>query len=403
MTSLPSAAIALDMGGATIKAGRVPRGAGSQSLDDGGAAVVLANHAATATASATATANGALLLGAALHEQERQRAKLRYMRPIERGYCVNWNLEAEIWTHLLDEELRADPREHALATAPLFAPAAVDAAMDELVFEHFGFPAFCRVAAAEMSALAHTHSSSSASSCQLVVDAGFSFTHVAPVINGRVARRAVKRVNVGGKLLTNYLKHVVSFRQYDVRDAPLVVDELKEALCFCSLSFADDLARLRADRVRWLLPDFVRCFRGRALAPGEQAPAQVLDVGLERVAVPELLFHPSDIGLDQAGVAEAVMQALALCPRETHSTLLANVLLVGGSTRLPNFAQRLAQDLRPLAPSDVAIQLHAAPDPILATWQGCRLFAARPENEPQFVTKAEYDEHGAAAWHRRRR
>ncbi len=38
---------------------------------------------------------------------------------------------------------------------------------------------------------------------------------------------------------------------------------------------------------------------------------QLLTMDIERVAVPELLFRPSDIGMAQAGIAEAAFQALS--------------------------------------------------------------------------------------------
>lgn len=46
----------------------------------------------------------------------------------------------------------------------------------------------------------------------VVVDAGFSFTHAVPLCDGRVLWPAVRRVNLGGKALTNYLKELVSYR-----------------------------------------------------------------------------------------------------------------------------------------------------------------------------------------------
>ena len=48
--------------------------------------------------------------------------------------------------------------------------------------------------------------------CGLVVDAGFSFTHVAAVFDGRVLPGGVRRINLGGKALTNYLKELISYR-----------------------------------------------------------------------------------------------------------------------------------------------------------------------------------------------
>ena len=65
--------------------------------------------------------------------------------------------------------------------------------------------------------------------CCLVVDSGFSFTHFVPYVQGKIlfilesfivffsiclssgkrVRSAVRRLDVGGKLLTNHLKEVI--------------------------------------------------------------------------------------------------------------------------------------------------------------------------------------------------
>lgn len=47
---------------------------------------------------------------------------------------------------------------------------------------------------------------------------------------------AVKRVNVGGKLLTNLLKENISFRQVNVQDCTYLVNQIKEKFCYCSMN-----------------------------------------------------------------------------------------------------------------------------------------------------------------------
>jgi actin-related protein 6 len=61
----------------------------------------------------------------------------------------------------------------------------------------------------------------------------------------------------------------------------------------------------------------------------------------ERICIPELLFRPSNIGINQGGVAEAVVASLEMCPEELRGALLSNIVVTGGNTLLPNFAQRL--------------------------------------------------------------
>ena len=58
-----------------------------------------------------------------------------------------------------------------------------------------------------------TKSPAARAAAGVVLDAGFSFTHAAPVFDGRVLPSGVRRINLGGKALTNYLKELVSYRR----------------------------------------------------------------------------------------------------------------------------------------------------------------------------------------------
>jgi actin-related protein 6 len=74
----------------------------------------------------------------------------------------------------------------------------------------------------------------------LVVDAGFSFTHIVPVVRGAVASAGVRRIDVGGKLLTNYLKELVSFRQWYMMDQTCVIERAKEQCCYVTQQWNRD-------------------------------------------------------------------------------------------------------------------------------------------------------------------
>ena len=56
-----------------------------------------------------------------------------------------------------------------------------------------------------------------------------------PIVDGKVVLNAVRRVNVGGKLLTNLLKETLSFRQVNVQDSTFLVNKLKEQYSYFSL------------------------------------------------------------------------------------------------------------------------------------------------------------------------
>lgn len=56
---------------------------------------------------------------------------------------------------------------------------------------------------------------------------------------------------------------------------------------------------------------------------------QVLQLNNERFLVPEVLFSPTDIGLNQAGVPEAVVQAVNATHAALQPLLYTNVILTG--------------------------------------------------------------------------
>lgn len=67
----------------------------------------------------------------------------------------------------------------------------------------------------------------------------------------------------------------------------------------------------------YVLPDFtnnttgyVRPATGTRDTGGSE---QILMMNNERFMIPEVLMHPSDIGLDQAGIPEAITQSVLAC------------------------------------------------------------------------------------------
>lgn len=77
----------------------------------------------------------------------------------------------------------------------------------------------------------------------------------------------------------------------------------------------------------------------------------------ERFSVPEILFHPSDLGVQQMGIAEAVVASINSCPVATHPHLYANIVVTGGCSLFPNFQKRLLKDIRKLAPDEYAVNV----------------------------------------------
>ncbi|KAI8814550.1 hypothetical protein BJ742DRAFT_785925 [Cladochytrium replicatum] len=91
-----------------------------------------------------------------------------------------------------------------------------------------------------------------------------------------------------------------------------------------------------------------------------------LHLNVERIRVPEVIFQPTIVGLDQAGLVEVIADMLK---QRGHGSA-QRILVTGGLSRIPFFRERLNQDLRAVLPVNTAINVRAATDPLLDPWKG---------------------------------
>lgn len=357
-------------------------------------------------------------------------------RPIDRGYLINTEVQREVWERVLRNLLQVDPTNSSLLLVePMFNPPALQRATDELVFEEFGFNSLC---IADGPSLVHLYETRRQpmmfrAQCSLVVDCGFSFTHASPVLQNFTLNYGVRRMDLGGKALTNYLKELVSYRSLNVMDETLLIDDAKEKLCFVSLDVPGDLRLARLSfkdnpfRCSYILPDGITYKKGFVKDMDEALRYHTLpldkesdrkDHGMdinkpddrkkpelsqnefvltnERFLVPEMLFHPIDLGINQAGLAECIVRAVQACHQYVQPVLFESIILTGGSTLFPRFTERLERELRPLVPDDYQVKITRQDDPILGVWRGGSILASSPDFQSMCITKTEYEEMGSA-------
>ena len=255
--------------------------------------------------------------------------------------------------------------------------------------------------------------------------------YAVPVFDARIQWLGVRRINLGGKALTNVLKELVSYRSMNVMDEGYLMEQVKERLCYVAASPDADMAIAQKSRQsntvarEFVLPDGVTVLRGyvrgeyddpkreqRAAAaaameaasaapqpaptrrPGQAghededdaaaaspmdvvtAGEQVLTLNLERFMVPEALFHPSAIGSPQAGLAETALAAVSACGADIRGLLWSNVIVVGGGANCPGLVDRLIAELRPLVPDNFELNVSAPPKPECAAWRGASVLAS---------------------------
>lgn len=263
-----------------------------------------------------------------------------YILPFQKGFLINWDLQRQIWDFIFKNKIKLECDETTLIiTEPVFNFKPIQENMTEILYEEYGFASLLRCNATQLASwkFLHSNSNDAAQTC-LVVDSGYSYTHIVPYVKEKKLKDCVRRIDVGGKALTNHLKEIISYRQLNVMDETYVVNQVKEDCCFVSTQFWKDLEIAKTKKnplIRdYVLPDYTVLKRGYVRDPNDgsiqqSVDQQVIRMNNERFQVPEILFYPSDVGINETGISHTIVHSIESAPEEVQPHLYENILLIG--------------------------------------------------------------------------
>lgn len=203
----------------------------------------------------------------------RDASGLFYILAYQKGYLVNWDVQKTVWDHLFSADCGAVNFSGPLiVTEPQFNFTTIQEAMTEIFFEEYECESLHRTTAADLCAYNFQRSQPSVPTtqlqCSLVIDIGYSFVHIVPFVKGKRVREAIRRIDIGGKIMTNHLKEIISYRQLNVMDESYVINQVKEDTCFVSQNFKADMKTTKKRGAEntivcdYVLPDFTSIRRG---------------------------------------------------------------------------------------------------------------------------------------------
>ncbi|KAI8978476.1 hypothetical protein BDB01DRAFT_726371 [Pilobolus umbonatus] len=129
--------------------------------------------------------------------------------------------------------------------------------------------------------------------------------------------------------------------------------------------------------------------------PTDLEQSYQLHVNIERVRVPEVLFQPSIIGLDQAGLIESVDAIVKTFDGQDRQNIMKNIFLTGGFCQFRGLTTRIESSLKSIYPVNTPISVKRARNMVLDAWKGASMFAKDESSKQYFITRGDYDEFGS--------
>merc|ERR1711903_193992 len=156
-----------------------------------------------------------------------------------------------------------------------------------------------------------------------------------------------------------------------------IVRDIKEKLTYVALDFDAEMKKYEdtsEGEKMYELPD-----------------GRTLKVGNQRFRCPEVLFDPSLIGKEAAGVHETTYNTIMQCDVDIRKDLYGNVVMSGGSTMYPGIQDRLTKEIVALAP----------PTRKYSVWIGGSILSSLATFQSMWITKEEFEDAGPGIVHRK--
>ncbi|KAF2011799.1 actin-like protein-like protein 6A [Aaosphaeria arxii CBS 175.79] len=296
----------------------------------------------------------------------------------------------------------------------------------EIAMEEWGAPAFYLQKTGVLAAFASGKASG------IIIDIGASHTSVTPVLDGMVLRKGVQKSPLAGNFVSNQIRMLFKQSQPEIPLTPHYTVKSKVQVDAGAPSQAtyktfdlpptDSFRRLEEERVLtefkesvvevWPGPQRFNMGPSEEIAKNQPGrPFEMPDgwnqvFTADRFRVAEGLFDASAALVDSDNprpkdehtISRLVQAAVQQVDADHRPMLLGNVVVTGGSSLLYKLNERLTQEINTIYPStrNKLIAPGSVVERKYAAWIGGSILASLGSFHQLWISKKEYEEHGAS-------
>lgn len=323
--------------------------------------------------------------------------------PIQRGIITDWNSMDKVWHHIFYNELRVVSDHHpVLITESPNTPKAVSEKMTEVMFEKFSIPLFYKACPSLLSLYA------SGRIAGAILDIGNSQSHCVSVLEGNVLPQSIKCSEIAGKDLSHFLiakllrNYPLPFRSKfriaeDIKAMHCIVSSKSSislkphSLLYTTTSSAGEAVNCNThndgNSMNYTLPD-----------------GEIIKLFPDTYTCPNVFFNPQLFQMPVDGVHAILRNSISSVDCDAQRVLVSNIVLSGGSTLFPGFADRLENELCNFFTSENSssssfnnntINVFSPDDRKYSAWIGGSVLASQIQtNTNLWASKLEYNEFG---------
>lgn len=125
------------------------------------------------------------------------------------------------------------------------------------------------------------------------------------------------------------------------------INKIKEEVCYVERNIREALSIANRNKIHYVLPDPDIKKSGYCVTdPTGTDHLQKLIMTKERFLIPNVVFEPKSVGLDQGGLTETLFESIHSIHPDFYGPAVGNISLVGCNTMFDGFYKKFCEEVR---------------------------------------------------------